>query len=182
MLFRSEHVGGASWNQLWNQYIAGPCGLEVATFGNNLSFAVDWDGNAESLQGPDNPNMEGGMMSNLDDYAKLLGIHLSEGACGEHRVMTPQSIAAMREPLTLFNDGGGYGMGWWIEEPMQESDASTLYTDGGFYGSVSWIDTERGYAGVAFFEEYTGTYNRVSIGGVRDQMLPIIEAALDASR
>jgi CubicO group peptidase (beta-lactamase class C family) len=178
----AEIVGGGTWNQLWDEYIAGPCGMEIATYGNNLSFAESWDGAPESLLGRDNPNQEGGMMSNLDDYAKLLSLHLNDGLCGDNRVLSADSVASMRAPRTEDPaDGSGYGMGWWIE-PREGDGPVTLFTDGGFYGSISWIDTDRRYAGVVFFEDYTGNQGGVGSGGARDQLIPIIEAAIDAVR
>jgi CubicO group peptidase (beta-lactamase class C family) len=176
----AESVGGASWSQLWDQYIAEPCGIDISTYGNNLAIAAAWDGNPESLQGKENPNMEGGMMSNLDDYAKLLSLHLNEGVCGSNRVLSAESVTAMRTATTLNEDGSGYyGMGWWFE-PVNESGSTTVFTDGGAWGSLSWIDTERNYAGVVFFEEYTQTEARKGSEGVRDQLIPIIEQAIDA--
>ena len=177
----AEIVGGGTWNQLWDAYIAEPCDLEIATYGNNLSIAEGWDGMPETLVGRDNPNQEGGMMSNLDDYAKLLSLHLNDGLCGESRVLSAESVASMRRPRTQDSDGSGYGMGWWLEPRVGEAPV-TLFTDGGFYGSLSWIDTERQYAGVAFFEDYSGEQGNVASGGTRDQLIPIIEAAIDAVR
>ena len=178
----AETVGGGTWNQLWDEYIGQPCGLEISTFGNNLSFASAWDGNADSLIGRDNPNMEGGMMASLDDYAKLLSLHLHDGSCGENQVMTAASVASMREARTVFDDGGGYGMGWWLEAPEEGADSVTLYYDPGAWGSISWLDTDRRYAGVVFFEEYTGVDASKGSGGVRTQLVPIIEDAIDAVR
>jgi CubicO group peptidase (beta-lactamase class C family) len=174
----AEEVGGATWNQLWDQYIAEPCGLEVARFGNNLASATRWDGNPDSLVGLDNPNMEGGMISNLDDYAKLISLHLNDGVCGDHRVLSPEAVAFMRKERS---PEVGYGMGWWIETPKAGGKVY-LYEDPGFYGSISWIDVERGYGGVVFFEEYTGAAGSVGTGGVSDQLIPIIEEAIDAVR
>lgn len=171
-------VGGATWNQLWDQYIAEPCGLEVARYGNNLASAPSWDGNPGSLAGLDNPNMEGGMMSNLDDYAKLISLHLNDGACGDQQVLSPAAVAFMRKDRT---PAEGYGMGWWIGAPNAEGKIY-LYDDPGFYGSISWIDVERGYGGVVFFEEYTGAAGRIGSGGVSSQLIPIIEEAFDAVR
>ena len=57
-----------------------------------------------------------------------------------------------------------------------------LLTDGGFYGSLSWIDIERNYAGVVFFEDYTGENGSTGSGGARSQLIPIIEEAFDAVR
>ncbi|MDG1386795.1 MAG: serine hydrolase [Halioglobus sp.] len=176
----AESVGGASWNQLWDQYIAQPCDIEITTYGNNLAIAAAWDGNPESLQGNDNPNMEGGMMATLDDYAKLLSLHLSEGVCGDNRVLSAESLIEMRTATTLNEDGSGYyGMGWWFE-PANETGTTTVFTDGGAWGSLSWIDAERNYAGVVFFEEYTGTEANKATSGARNQLIPIVAEAFDA--
>ncbi len=161
--------------------------MDISTYGNNLSLSEQWDGNPESLVGRDNPNQEGGMMASLDDYAKLLSMHLNDGLCGDNRVLSPQGVAFMREARTENpEDGSGYGMGWWLE-PRGERGAVTLFTDGGFYGSMSWIDTERNYAGVVFFEAYSDNLSSagsgsIGSGGVRSQLIPIIEAAFDAVR
>ncbi|MEM9255284.1 MAG: serine hydrolase domain-containing protein [Pseudomonadota bacterium] len=177
----AETVGGATWNQLWDQYIAQPCGMASSTYGNNLSFAAAWDGHPESLQGRENPNMEAGMMANLDDYAKLLSLHLNEGMCGDNRVMSGESLAFMREMTTQFANGGGYGMGWWLEA-ARDGDDITLFTDGGLWGSLSWIDTERNYAGVVFFEEYTAVDASKGLAGIRGELIGIVAEAIDAAR
>jgi len=43
---------------LWNQYIAEPCGIEVARYGNPLAGASSWNGNPDSPVGVD-PSPEG---------------------------------------------------------------------------------------------------------------------------
>jgi CubicO group peptidase (beta-lactamase class C family) len=178
----AEIVGGGTWNQLWNQYIAEPCGLEVARFGNAMASAPAWTGDPDALPGIDNPNMEGGMISSLDDYAKLISLHLNGGVCGDTQVLSPEAVAFMREARTPVENGSrGYGMGWWIIPP-HDGGSIYLYVDPGFYGSISWIDLERDYGGVVFFEEYTGTAGSVGSGGVTSQLIPIIEEALDAVR
>jgi CubicO group peptidase (beta-lactamase class C family) len=176
----AEIVGGGTWAQLWDEYIGQPCDLEVARFGNNLSLAEAWDGSPDSLVGLDNPNMEAGMMSSLDDYGKLISLHLNDGACGDNQVLSAEAVAFMREERTPVLDGNrGYGMGWWVSPP-QEGGSIYLYVDPGFYGAVSWIDVERNYGGVVLFEEYTGSSGGVGSGGVVSQLIPIIEEAIDA--
>lgn len=178
----AETVGGASWNQLWNQYIGGPCELEVFQYGNNLSSPTTWNGNPDSLVGLDNPNLEGGAMSTLNDYAKLISIHLNDGLCGENRVLSQDAVEFMRIERTPGPVGGrGYGMGWWTMV-REEGIPISLFVDPGFYGSISWIDIERGYGGVVFLEEYFGVAGGVGSGAVMDQLIPLIEDAIDASR
>lgn len=178
----AETVGGAQWSQLWDQYIGTPCELELFRWGNNLANADAWDGNPDSLAGLENPNLEGGAMTNVDVYAKLISLHLNDGLCGETRVLSPEAVALMREETTPSEVGGrGYGMGWWTVR-REAGTPITLFVDPGFYGSVSWIDTERGYGGVVLLEEYTGTQGSVGSSGVISQLIPLIEDAIDAVR
>jgi CubicO group peptidase (beta-lactamase class C family) len=178
----AETVGGTGWQQLWDTYIGQPCGMEVFRYGNNLSTPTTWDGNPDSLLGLDNPNIEGGAISNLDDYAKLISMHLNGGACGDNQVLSQEAIEFMRLERTLAVDNTwGYGMGWWIIPP-EDGGSIYLYVDPGFYGSVSWIDIEREYGGVVFFEEYTGTVSSTGSQGVVNQLIPLIEEAIDAVR
>jgi CubicO group peptidase (beta-lactamase class C family) len=178
----AETVGGAQWNQLWDEYIGAPCELELFRWGNNLASADEWDGNPDSLVGLENPNLEGGAMTNVDAYAKLISLHLNDGLCGETRVLSSEAVALMREETTASEGGSrGYGMGWWTVR-REEGSPITLFVDPGFYGSVSWIDTERGYGGVVLLEEYTGAQGGVGSGGVVSQLIPLIEEAIDAAR
>ncbi len=178
----AELVGGGTWNQLWDQYLAEPCGLEVATYGNTLAAPEDWTGNPGDLVGRDNPNIEGGLISDLEDYAKLVSIHVEDGVCGQNRVLSPEGLAFMREERTPATaDDWGYGMGWWTIPP-KENGSIYLYVDPGLYGSVSWIDVDRGYGGVVLFEEYTAQEARRGSQGVINQMIPLIEQAIDAVR
>lgn len=178
----AETVGGAGWNQLWDQYIGTPCELELFRYGNNLGIAEAWDGNPDSLVGIANPNMEGGVMSKVDVYARLISLHLNDGLCGDTRVLSAGAVASMREETTPAEmDDWGYGMGWWTV--LSEDGAPiTLFVDPGFYGSVSWIDTGRGYGGVVFLEDYTGAQGSVGSGGVINQLIPLIEEAIDMVR
>ncbi|TGD74893.1 class C beta-lactamase-related serine hydrolase [Mangrovimicrobium sediminis] len=180
----AELVGGGTWRQLWDQYIAAPCGMQLAQYGNNLSAPGDWTGDPDSLVGLANPNMEGGMISNLDDYARIISLHLNDGRCGDQQVLSAQAVAFMREQRSTPEETGqerGYGMGWWIA-PAVDGGSVYLYVDPGFYGSISWIDIERGYGGAVLFEEYTGTSGSVGSGAVIAELIPIIEDAIDAVR
>jgi CubicO group peptidase (beta-lactamase class C family) len=183
----AELVGGGIWSQLWDKYVAQPCGIELARYGNMLSVPTTWDGNPDSLLGLDNPNMEAGMISNLDDYARIISMHLNDGVCGDNQVLSPQAVTFMREQRTAEQDTGslgaglGYAMGWWVVPP-KEGGSVYLYVDPGYFGSVSWVDVERGYGGVVFFEDYTGAEGSVANAGVIRELIPIIEEALDAAR
>lgn len=180
----AEVVGGATWSQLWDQYIGEPCELEVFRWANQLTTAAAWDGSLDSLSGLDNPNIEGGAVTNLSDYAKILSMHLNDGACGDNQVLSQEAVEFMRldrSPGEATEEGGGYGMGWWVL-PTEEGVEPTLFDDGGAFGALSWIDTGRQYAGYVAFEDYTATVASEGPAMVRSELIPLIEAALDAVR
>lgn len=187
----AEVVSGQSWAALVDQYLAAPCGLEVFEYGNMGGGFEDWDGTPESLIGQDNPVIEGGAISNLADYATLLQIHLNEGRCGDTQVLSPEAIEFMRIDRGSavgsreFEFDGvpteqGYGMGWWVE-PRDESEPY-LFIDPGLYGSVSWLDIDRGIGGLVLLSDYTIPYSGDGSAMVTDELIPLVEAAIDAAQ
>ncbi len=177
----AEIVGGASIRQLWDQYIAAPCGMAIMQFGNNLGFSTDWTGNPDELAGLENPNIEGGAMSNLADYGAFLQMILNDGACGDTQILSAEALEFMlidrATPLGGTGNDWGYGMGWWVVDTPEGEDPY-LYVDPGFYSAMSWWDTNRDYAGLVLLEDYTGE-SSVSADLVY-QLIPLIEEALDA--
>eukprot|EP00919_Chromeraceae_sp_WS-2016_P014156 GHVR01033394.1.p1 GENE.GHVR01033394.1~~GHVR01033394.1.p1 ORF type:complete len:388 (-),score=54.23 GHVR01033394.1:523-1686(-) len=147
----AETVGGDSWANLFNKYLGEPCELDVYEFGNMFADTGAWNGSPDSLKGQENPNIEGGGISNLQDVATLLRMHLNDGMCGGNEVMPAASAQRMRTDVgsalgsrEWLNDGRGYGLGWWIPVP-EEGEEASLFQDGGAFGSVTWIDTDRDY-------------------------------------
>jgi len=181
----AEVVGGASWNQLFDQYLGEPCDLDVFRFGNMLAQFDNWTGHPDSLVGLDNPNIEGGAISNLDDYAKLLSMHLNDGWCGDNQVLSAESVDFMRVDRaratgTIADDARGYGMGWWVT-PKEDGAEPTLFLDPGAFGAVSWIDIDREY-GAFFAVEVPISEGQIGSGYAREELLPLVEAAYDAVR
>ena len=185
----AEVVGGASWAELVDSYLAGPCGLEVFAWGNMWSDLSAWTGDPADLVGQDNPNIEGGAITTIGDYAKLLQIHLDGGRCGDTQVLSPEGIAFMqidrgtpagsREfDFGAGSLGAGYGLGWWIE-PRDES-APYLYYDPGAFGAVSWLDTDRGYAGFVAIADYTQVDNGDATAMILEDIIPLAEQAIDS--
>ncbi len=89
-------AANATWNQLVDEYLGTPCNLEVFTFGNPWENPTAFTGSPDSLAGEANPNIEGGAISNMADYAKLLQVHLNGGFCGETRVLSEAAIVSMQ--------------------------------------------------------------------------------------
>ena len=141
-------VNNSTWNQLFDEYIAAPCELEVFTFGNpweELSASgntyTSFDGaTVESMPGQHNPSVEGGGITNLSDYAKLLQVHLNGGYCGDTQVLSEASLESMRQDRgSMTFNPTPYGMGWWIS-----SAEDGVYTDPGDWGDESFTTTSDG--------------------------------------
>ncbi len=167
----------ATWNQLVDQYLVTPCGLEVFTFGNMWENLLLWDGSPSSLRGQSNPNIEGGAITNLADYAKLLQAHLNGGYCGETQILSEAALAEMRVDRggVVAKDPVPYGMGWWID-----TDNPGVYTDPGAFGSVSFLDVERGFGGYIAIDDYTRVDVDAPARLVRKDIIPLLQAAFDA--
>tara|TARA_R110001599_G_scaffold144698_2_gene326455 strand:+ start:7542 stop:8684 length:1143 start_codon:yes stop_codon:yes gene_type:complete len=177
----AEQVSNSTWRQAFDAYIAEPCELEVFQFGNMWSNLEGWSGSPDSLQGLDNPNIEGGAISSLQDYAKLLLMHLNGGLCGDNRVMSEDSVAFMQV------DRGGefgvpYGMGWWIVTPDTAGEAPTVFYDPGAFGAVSWIDTERMIGGYVAIDDYTRRDSGAPVNLVLEDIIPLVAQAVDEAR
>ena len=171
-------AANSEWNQLVDQYLVQPCGLEVFTFGNMWLDLTAWDGTPGSLKGQHNPSVEGGAITNLADYAKLLQIHLNGGYCGGTRVLSEASLASMRIDRggVVPNDPTPYGMGWWIS-----SDNPGVYDDPGAFGAISFIDVERGIGGYVAIDDYSAVFAGAPIDLVRRTIIPLLQAAYDTA-
>lgn len=170
-------AANTTWNQLVDQYLGTPCDLEVFTFGNMWEDLTQWDGTANSLRGQTNPNIEGGAITNLADYAAVLQIHLNGGYCGETRVLSESALAEMRIDRggVVAEDPTPYGMGWWIsiENPG-------VYDDPGAFGSVSFLDVERGFGGYVAIDDYRRIDADAPVRLVRREIIPLLQSAFDA--
>ena len=173
-------VANATWNQLVDQYLGTPCDLEVFTFGNPWESPTSFTGSVDTLAGMSNPNIEGGAITNMADYAKLLQVHLNGGFCGDTQVLSEDSIASMQVDRggVVATNATPYGMGWWIREELPG-----VYTDPGAFGAVSFIDVNRGIGGYMAIDEYgddadSGAPPGFFIG----QAIGAIQAAWDAAQ
>ena len=177
-------VANSSWNQLFDQYLGDPCDLEVFTYGNpweelSVLGATSFDGaSVESLPGKHNPQVEGGGISNLSDYAKLLQIHLNGGYCGETQVLSPASLDLMQKDRgsSMAANPQPYGMGWWLQ-----SQLGSVFTDPGAFGAVSFIDTERGIGGFMAIDDYSRNDANAPPRFFVGEAIGLIQAAIDTA-
>lgn len=182
----AEAVSGESWADLVREIYGEPCGLRTFGYGNHFvqlrpgptGYPSGFDGDPGRLDPTDNPNMEGGAYSDIDDYAKLLLMHLRGGVCDGGRVLSEESVRRMRTDRLAEWGGGtgvgfeGYGFGWWVDR-----EDPALAIDPGAYGSVPWIDERRGYAAFLALEATDSTGLQLF-----SRVLAHANAAIDASR
>ena len=173
-------AANSTWNQLVDQYLGVPCGLEVFTFGNpwqELNFGeTSFNGTVESLPGQSNPHIGGGAITNMADYAKLLQIHLNGGFCGDQQVLSQAAIERMRvdRGSVVSMSPIAYGMGWWIA-----SDNPGVYDDPGAFGAISFIDVERGIGGYIAIDDYSREDSGAPVTLVRQTIIPLIQGIID---
>ena len=173
-------AANSTWNQLVDQYLGVPCGLEVFTFGNpwqELNFGeTSFNGTVESLPGQSNPHIGGGAITNMADYAKLLQIHLNGGFCGDQQVLSQAAIDRMRvdRGSVVSMSPIAYGMGWWIA-----SDNPGVYDDPGAFGAISFIDIEHGIGGYIAIDDYSREDSGAPVTLVRQTIIPLIQGIID---
>ncbi len=166
----AEVASGRSWAELVDEVYVRPCGLDVLGFNNPFtqfdappfSYPTGFAGDPGTLVATDNPNMEGGAFLTTGAYGALLLMYLREGRCGDHAVLTPESVERLladRTSVVLGGDdegvmaygvGVGYGLGWWVDRETGRR------SDGGAYGSMPWLDVEAGYGAYLVLEATSG--------------------------
>ena len=174
-------AANSEWNQLVDQYLAQPCGLEVFTFGNMWLDLTAWDGSPGSLKGQHNPSVEGGAITNLADYAKLLQIHLNGGYCGRYsrverrgyRSPACASTVAVwcRMPRPPMGWAGGFRqtipVSMMTRAPLAQSALSML---------------SAGIGGYVAIDDYSAVDAGAPIGLVRGTVIPLLQQAFDTAK
>ena len=156
----AEVVSKKTWAELVQETYGTPCGTEVLAYTNQFqnaaistlgSAATDYprsfDGDISKLADTDNPSIEGGAYLTVQDYGRILMMHLRGGRCGERRVLSEASVARMQRDRIGQVYGGetgksfeGYGLGWWVDR-----DEPGVVLDPGAYGAAAYLDLPRGY-------------------------------------
>lgn len=191
----AEKVSGKTWNQVVDERLVQPCELEVFEYGNMyLDVATLWMGTVESLIGRSNPSLEGGAITNMRDYAKILQLQINGGYCGGHQVLTQSSLDFMHIDRgtatgstvaftgTAGNGSGqGYGLGLWIK-PTADSEDPYIYLDPGAFGSTAWIDVKNGYGAYIMLEDLNALAELVEYGEENRSNSPIGKSSALISR
>lgn len=186
----AEAVGGKGWPALVSEMYGDLCGATSIGYTNQftkafltggglagaLSYPTFFEGNLANLDPTENPNMEGGAYTTVEDYGKILLMHLRGGMCGSTRVLSEAAVARTQEDR-IASYGGvgiggafeGYGMGWWVDRVNTGNVA-----DPGAYGAIPWIDNSREYA--AFIALEAGAGNGMVL---MSQAKPLVDAVFD---
>lgn len=162
----AELAAGRSWSELVDEIYVQPCGLDTFGFTNHwtalepggFEYPTAFDGDVAALPDTDNPNLEGGLFTTVDDFAKVVLMHVNGGTCGDEQVLTPGALATLHADRTgeVYGSDVGYGMGWFVDR-----DTGRL-TDPGAYGSVAWLDLGAGHGGFLVVEADGGTGSRLA--------------------
>lgn len=180
-----EAVSGKTWAELVHETYTEPCGLDTfgytAPFEGALGYPQHLQGDPLNIPETENPNMEAGLYTTLQDYGIILSIHLSGGLCGwgedAVRVLSDEAVETMRidrlasyDESTGFPGMQGYGMGWWIDRKHPG-----IFVDPGAWGAVAWVDLNRGYGVFIAIEDDAQNGMKLRLA-----TQPLIDAALDA--
>jgi len=145
----AELAGGAPWNSLFSQRIAGPLGLFQTRY---------------VLSSPSNPRIAGGIESTATEFGTFMemlrrgGVH--EGPAGAVRVLRAASVQAMltrqtpvgvpiaNSPIdTPYTDNADYGVGIWLDDRDPQGNLRGAIAAGA-RGFSSWLDLDDGLVGV----------------------------------
>jgi CubicO group peptidase (beta-lactamase class C family) len=196
----AEVVSGKKWADLVKETYVDPCGTPSLGYTNQFAKTIQTDGIAAALSYPsyfsgdkstlpvsDNPSIEGGLYTNVEDYGKILLMHLRGGNCDGNAVLSSNAVSRMREDRILAKYNGstsgtaaaatgsdaaassgaldGYGMGWWIDRVHEG-----VFADPGAYGAFPWLDLPRNYGAFLVIE---------SNAGIGAQLWVAVKPALD---
>ena len=159
----AEVATGQSWQQLYFNRIKTPLGMASSGFGL-----------------VPNPQIGGGAVATLGDYAKLLQMHHQLGAVNGQQVLSPGAVIEMQKDQTFgvpiaytpHPDSRRYGLGIWRD--IVSGPAAVQLSSQGLFGFSPWLDNDRGYFGVFLVEDnYADVYVLVA------QMQTLIRGILD---
>lgn len=162
----AELASGRSWSDLVASTYAEPCDLDTFGFTNHwtalepggFAYPTAFDGDVSMLPATDNPNLEGGLYTTVDDYAAVVLMHLRDGRCGDEQVLSPAVLDRLHSDRTgeVYGSDVGYAMGWFVDR------ATGRLTDPGAYGSVAWLDLDDDHGGFLVIEADGGTGGRLA--------------------
>ncbi len=163
----AEVAAGQDWETLFQERIAGPCGMTDTHF-----TPVD-AGAGHS------PMLGGGARSTLHDYANFLSMIFNDGRFGGKRVLSGDAIRELQadqvrgaqvkpgefvERVRGASHNGLYGLGEWREE-LDAAGNAVLLSSPSWAGAYPWIDKTCGVYGVFIAHVDVAAANRARFSG-----------------
>jgi CubicO group peptidase (beta-lactamase class C family) len=175
----AEVVSGRTWAELVQERLVAPCGLRNTGFTNGkIPSYPDFGGDPTNLAETANPNLAGGAYTTVNDYSKVLLMHLRDGLCEQERVLSLEMVELMQQDLVP--DGAArfppdfrpeainYGMGWWKYE-----DQPGLLIDSGRFGARAILHPDEGWGAIMIIETTTEEGSEL-----RKRLVPALREAL----
>lgn len=165
-------------NQFFKAFSSGPDGGGVASA---LAYPSFFQGDPSNLDPTQDPSIEGGAYTTVEDYGQILLMHLRGGMCGTQRVLSEAAVARMQVDriatyggTTIGGGAGldGYGMGWWVDRTHPG-----VVADPGAYGAMPWLDNPRGYGAFIALEADAG--KGIQLYSI---VKPLADAVFDAAK
>lgn len=148
-----EQATGESWSQLFEERIARPLGMKHTVWGNPLYPNM-------ALSAIHNPNLQGGVTTTADDYARFLSMLAAGGSYWGQRILSPSAVATMETAQTRGLPKGflppgeaganlEYALGNWCEKVDDDGSCGVVSSPGAF-GTYPWINRKTGLYGIFF--------------------------------
>ena len=174
----AEIVSGKSWQSLFDEAIAKPCGMDI-----NYVFA--------SAQ---NPMIGGGVRTSADDYIKFLEMIANKGVYSGNRVLSENSIIEMLSDQTKNSNiewapyisnpyspnpdaPVKYGIGNW-RDVIDSTGSLQECSSPGLLGTHPWVDVKHNVAGIIFTLTEPKLSNLTSLK-IREMIRNIIDDATE---
>lgn len=145
----AEVVTGRSFQDLMRRHLLEAIGAEVACFLPSAELRrripFDWDRREMPLERNSQQaqlvSPGGGMVSTLDDVARLMLLHRNRGRVGSKQVIAPEKLAELivRQPATT---GTGYGLGFNLVSLRADGTARRVRHTGAS-GTFAMLDFEQ---------------------------------------
>jgi CubicO group peptidase (beta-lactamase class C family) len=161
----AEVASGKTWAQLFADQVKTPLGMN-STFYWPIA----------------NPQIGGGVLTTMGDYAKMLQVMHQGGVSGADQILSGASVAAMEADQTggvpiwysPHFDDTRYGVGVWRDIVGAGGQAVQVSSQGKFAMSP-WLDRERRYYAIFFVQDdFVGLYSFVH--GLQAEVRGIIDA------
>lgn len=137
-----EVISGKKFEELFQERLARPLGMQATTFEKNAAVA----------------NPSGGAWSTAGDYMNFLIMMLNKGVFKGKRLISKASVEEMMKPQTTQEmikstpdaaAGYNYGLGVWIQEVAPDGRTAVISSPG-LFGTWPYVDYCRGYATIIF--------------------------------